>query len=177
MDSRTRFEAIYRAHSGAVRTYASRRAGSQMADDAVADVFVVAWRRLDDVPEDALPWLFAVARRVLANKRRAISRDTALRTRIAGEQMTQPHSGSLTAERDAAVLEALARLSDRDREALLLVAWDGLTPTRAARALEMAPNTFSARLSRARRRFQLELDAITHRSVRRRSSTKAEVRR
>jgi RNA polymerase sigma-70 factor (ECF subfamily) len=177
MDSRTRFEAIFRAYAGAVRTYASRRAGPELGDDVVADVFVVVWRRLDEVPDDALPWLFAVARRVLANKRRALSRETALTARIASEQLTRPRSDSLTDERAAAVLEALARLSDRDREVLLLIAWEGLTPARAALTLEIAPNTCSARLSRARRRFQVELDAITHRSVDQRSPTKAEVQR
>jgi RNA polymerase sigma-70 factor, ECF subfamily len=68
--SRIRFEALFRDHAGAVRVYAARRAGLGDADDVVAEVFVIAWRRIDDLPEDPLPWLLGVARRVLANRRR-----------------------------------------------------------------------------------------------------------
>ena len=78
----SRFEALFRAHAGAVRTYVRRRSDAEGADDVVAEVFLVAWRRLGDVPEDPLPWLLGVARRVLANRRRRASRDAALLNRI-----------------------------------------------------------------------------------------------
>ena len=65
MEAQARFEALYREHGGAVRRYVRRRAEAQSADDVVADVFVVAWRRLSDIPDDPLPWLLGVARRVL----------------------------------------------------------------------------------------------------------------
>ena len=78
-----RFEELFREHYGAVRGYALRRAPADLAQDAVSETFLVAWRRLDDVPADALPWLFGVARRVLANQRRSADRSSALERRLA----------------------------------------------------------------------------------------------
>ncbi len=68
--SRVQFEQLYRQHAGAVLAYARRRTTQEAADDAVAEVFLIAWRRVDDVPAEPLPWLLGVARRVLANQRR-----------------------------------------------------------------------------------------------------------
>jgi DNA-directed RNA polymerase specialized sigma24 family protein len=69
-----RFDEIYAEHVDAVRVYVRRRAPESLVDDVVADVFVVALRRVDDVPRNALPWLYAVARKTLANERRKQSR-------------------------------------------------------------------------------------------------------
>ena len=80
MDRQARFEQLYRAHAGAVRAYAVRRARSDaIADDVVSDVFLVVWRRLDDVPDRPVPWLLLIARRALANRRRSGRRAAALR--------------------------------------------------------------------------------------------------
>jgi RNA polymerase sigma-70 factor (ECF subfamily) len=68
-----RFQEFYRAHEAAVLAYARRRAPA-IAEDVVAETFLVCWRRLDDVPANALPWLYAVARNVLANERRKQAR-------------------------------------------------------------------------------------------------------
>jgi RNA polymerase sigma-70 factor, ECF subfamily len=144
VDPSARFEALYRAHAGAVRTYVRHRSDAQSADDVVADVFVVAWRRLDDVPKDPLPWLLGVARRTLANRRRSVARDLALKGRIVLER-----SADVAQERDDAVLRALGALREPDREALLLVGWEGLEPAQAAVVLGVRANTFSARLYRA----------------------------
>jgi RNA polymerase sigma-70 factor, ECF subfamily len=73
VDDRARFEDLYSAHAGGLLGFARRRLGASEADDLVADVFLVAWRRLGDVPGDPLPWLLGVARRVLANRRLKIS--------------------------------------------------------------------------------------------------------
>ena len=78
-----RFEEMFREHYGAVRGYALRRIPGDLAQDAVAETFLVAWRRLDDFPADPLPWLFGVARRVLANQRRSADRSSALERRLA----------------------------------------------------------------------------------------------
>lgn len=158
MDPQTRFEALYAGHNAAVRTYVRRRSDSQDADDVVADVFVITWRRLRDVPDDPLPWLFGVARRVLANRRRGATRQAALRDRIMSERSSLAQPASMTSEsRDA--LRALSSMREQDRETLLLVAWEGLAPSQAAKVLGVSPNTFSARLSRARRRFERALAA------------------
>src|SRR4029453_17233977 len=119
-----------------VRAYALRRAAPDAAQDVVADTFLVAWRRLEDVPEDALPWLYGVARRVLANQRRSAARGAALGRRVAGA--TAPGGSGDVGEdvADAELLRlALDRVPERGREALMLVAWDGLSrPGAGARA-------------------------------------------
>jgi hypothetical protein len=84
--ARERFEQVFEEHFRVVSAYALRRASQADAEEVVAETFLVAWRRLDEVPRDAMPWLLGVARRVLANQRRAAGRREALRARIAGEQ-------------------------------------------------------------------------------------------
>jgi RNA polymerase sigma-70 factor (ECF subfamily) len=158
VDPQARFEALYAAHNAAVRTYVRRRVDSQDADDVVADVFVIAWRRLRDVPEDPRPWLLGVARRVMANRWRGATRQAALQDRLTSERSRLAPPVSMTPqERD--VLRALSAMRENDRETLLLVAWEGLSPVQAAEVLGISPNTFSARLSRARRRFERALAA------------------
>jgi RNA polymerase sigma-70 factor, ECF subfamily len=153
MDAHTRFESLYRRHAADVSRYVHRRCDPSSADDAVADVFVVAWRRLEEIPDDALPWLLGVARRTLANRRRGDARAIALRDRIRAQPQPAPadaHAPGLDAE---AVSQALAALPERDREVLLLVAWEGLSTARAARVLGIGANACAARLSRARKRL------------------------
>ena len=156
--SSVRFEALYRAHAGVVRAYALRRTAGGAADDVVAEVFLVAWRRLDEIPDDPVPWLLGVARRVLANMRRGASRKAALE----GKLMAHHHVSALApsvADRDDRVARCLNSLGEPDREALLLVAWDGLTLVQAARVLGVRSGTFKVRLHRARRRFAAALAA------------------
>lgn len=154
-----RFEELFRRTYPAVRGYALRRTSPEAAQDAVAETFLVAWRRFDDVPEDALPWLFGVARRVLANQRRASGRGEALQQRLAGAGGDAPDLESSVGEAEA-VRAALARLSERDREALMLVAWHGLTGKRAARAAGCSRAAFDVRLHRARRRLAALLEDL-----------------
>jgi RNA polymerase sigma-70 factor (ECF subfamily) len=174
VDPEARFEALYAAHNAAVRTYVRRRVDAQDADDVVADVFVIAWRRLRDVPEDPLPWLLGVARRVMANRWRGTIRRAALRDRMISDRSGVVPPASLTPEsRD--VLVALSAMREKDREVLLLVAWEGLKPAQAAEVLGVSPNTFSARLSRARRRFGRALAAQSTRLETEHGCVKAEV--
>jgi RNA polymerase sigma factor (sigma-70 family) len=152
-DRRARFEALFAAHYWAVRAYALRRVGASLAEDVLADTFLVAWRRLDHVPDDALPWLFGVARRVIANHLRGERRHGELINRL---KNVIPSSSALweppiSVDHELAVV--LGSLSEREREALLLVAWDGLDPARAARAAGCTAVAFRARLHRARRRI------------------------
>ena len=154
MDSRARFETLYRAHCGAVRAFAHRRTHPAVADDVVAEVFVLAWRRLDTAPGDELPWLLGIARGVLANRRRGEARQQALRDRLAasavpGAELELDDSGG-----DSDVMRALRSLSRLDQEVLLLVAWDGLDRIQAAKVLGITPGLFSVRLHRARRRLE-----------------------
>ena len=172
MDDQARFDVMYREHGGAVRRYVRRRWDAQSADDVVADVFVVAWRRLEEVPDDPLPWLLGVARRVLANRRRGTAREHALLARMRSERRPGPLLGAREApEGSGAVWQALSALSEPDREVLLLVAWEGLAPARAARVLGIGSNTFAVRLYRARRRFRRALEAVTGHEEQRRRTT------
>ena len=152
MESQAKFERLYRAHADQVHAYALRRTTSGAADDVVAEVFLVVWRRLDRVPDEPLPWLLGVARRVLANRRRSESRATALHERLAdGGRADEP--AVVSSEVDDRVQRALAGLGERDRELLLLIAWEGLRVNEAAEALGVRPGTMAVRLHRARQRL------------------------
>jgi RNA polymerase sigma factor (sigma-70 family) len=150
------FERFYQEHFQRVAAYLLTRSDRTLAQDALARTFEIAWRRMDAVPEDALPWLFGVARKVLADLRRGRGRTDALFERmssaIAGNEGLPDHADA-TLERLSAV-EALRSLSNLDREALLLVAWDGLTEKRAAQALGCSRGAFALRMHRARGRLK-----------------------
>ena len=152
---RERLERLFLEHAGAVRAYARRRADPAVADDVLSEVFVVAWRRLDDVPENALPWLLGCARNVLAHHWRRSRRDRALLDRIGGAGVAGGVGGG-----DRVLAGALARLDPRDREVLLLIAWEGLTPGEAARVLGCSRNALAVRLHRARKRLAVALSAV-----------------
>lgn len=156
-----RFEEMFREHYPAVRAYALRRTSGDAAQDAVAETFLVAWRRLDEVPSDALPWLYGVARRVLANQRRTADRGAALEERVASAAPPAPAGDPGDRAGDAEILRlALGRLSEPNREALMLVAWHGLSGARAARAAGCSRAAFAVRLHRARARLAAELAAL-----------------
>ncbi len=127
-----------------------------MAEDVVAEVFVVCWRRFDEIPADPLPWLLGVARHVLATLRRSEHRREALHRRLANEDCGAAEEGFAPAG-DSILAAALERLSDGDRELLLLIAWEGLSAAEVAAALGLRPATARVRLMRARRRLRGEL--------------------
>jgi RNA polymerase sigma factor (sigma-70 family) len=154
-ERRTRFEQVFATNFRAVSAYARRRAAPAEAEDAVAETFLVAWRRLEDVPEHAKPWLLGVARRVLANQRRAAGRRAALSERVARDAEREPAT-----DRRPPVLQALERLSEADREVLLLSAWDGLSAREVATALHCSRTAAKVRLHRARRRLRTELERL-----------------
>jgi RNA polymerase sigma-70 factor, ECF subfamily len=151
-----RFDSIYRAHHRAVLGYALRRADPETAADVVSDTFLVAWRRLEAVPDDAFPWLLGVARRTLANQRRAARRGDALGRRLRASQ--PPTVADQRTTVDDTVLRALGSLSMADREVLSLVAWEGLTARQAATVLGVTAVAARVRLHRARRRLAAALE-------------------
>jgi RNA polymerase sigma factor (sigma-70 family) len=152
-ERRARFERIWHECAPAVASYALRRTMPEAVEDAVAETFLVAWRRLDDVPAEPLPWLYGVARRTLANQRRGQARRAALTARLELELPTLPPQSG-----DGRVLEALGALGARDRELLMLVAWEGLSPAEAAVALGSSAVACRVRLHRARTRLAALLD-------------------
>jgi RNA polymerase sigma-70 factor (ECF subfamily) len=149
--SRVQFEQLYRQHAGPVLAYARRRTTQEAGDDVVAEVFLVAWRRADEVPAQLLPWLLGVARRVLANQRRGEHRGVALRDRIRAEQLAGVRS-PLGDDVPSPAVRALWSLGVSDQELLMLSAWDGLSRAEAAEALGISVETLAVRLHRARRR-------------------------
>lgn len=136
--------------------YALRRVPIEAdAEDAVAETFAVVWRRVDRLPEPdaALPWLFAIARRVLANQHRGTARRFRLGLRLRAQR---PESAAIHSIETPA-LEALARLRPDDQELLRLLAWDGLSQAEAGSVLGISANAVAIRMHRARRRFADEL--------------------
>lgn len=160
LGAQRRFDELWQACAPRVQAYALRHCGPDGADDVVAETFLVAWRRLPDVPEPPLPWLLVVARNTVLNQRRTRTR---MRLDDAGEEWfaTVADGGSgpeVTATERAAALAALAGLSATEREALLLVAWDGLSAAEAAEVADCTPTAFRVRLHRARSRFSVLFD-------------------
>lgn len=155
MGPEERLERLYAEHADAVLRYLRRRVAPDVADDALSSTFVVAWRRLDHVPpgDAARAWLLAVARRLLANERRAAGRRIRLLERLRSEA---PPTEAVAA--DPQLDTALASLSSAHREILLLTAWDGLTPTEAATVLRCTPLAARSRLHRARRSLRTALE-------------------
>ncbi|MEU2610717.1 sigma-70 family RNA polymerase sigma factor [Micromonospora sp. NPDC007271] len=147
---------LFRRHGDAVFAYASDRLGAEDAQDLVAEVFVVAWRRLETIkPGQERPWLFGVARRLLLQHWRSRAGQAALQVRLHSQIETSDsrHVGPATAER-ADVLTALAALPESDREVLLLRYWYDFSGSESAKVLGCTAATFAVRLHRARRRFE-----------------------
>ncbi len=155
VDREARFRRVCEAHTAAVLAYALRRTSRDDAADVVAETFLVAWRRLDDVDEPtALPWLYAVARNVLLSQQRAARRQQAIAERVAAGL---PEPGE-TPSGSPRVLDALAALSEGEREVLMLAAWEELSSREAARVLGCSATAYRIRLHRARKRLRERLD-------------------
>ncbi len=158
-----RFEAIYTSHYAAVSAYTRRRTVDPVdAQDAVAEVFTIAWRRLAEMPdgEAVLPWLYGVARRVMANQRRGNRRRGDLSVRMQGPQPETPgvEAELISSEERRTVLAALARLRDNDQEILRLAVWEELSHREIAGIVECAEASVAVRLHRARTRLGREIE-------------------
>lgn len=152
-----RFSRLYQEHEREILRYALRRSAEpQDAADVVAETFLVAWRRLGEVPvnAEARLWLYATARRVLANHQRGVKRRTRLAERLRDELRRQL---PLQPASDRPVLDALAGMADADRELLMLVGMEELSPSEAARVLGISTMAARTRLHRARRRLRARL--------------------
>ncbi|MFI9644546.1 RNA polymerase sigma factor [Micromonospora sp. NPDC051925] len=156
------FTELYERHHGDVWRYVARRVVGSDVGDVVAEVFLVAWRRLGDVPSgSALPWLYGVARLVLANEARGRRRWRALTLRVTAEpdlSVMVDHADEVASQRDIVV--AFGRLADADQEVLRLVAWERLTVAEAAVVLGQSRAAYAMRLMRARRRLRAHLEAV-----------------
>jgi RNA polymerase sigma-70 factor (ECF subfamily) len=147
-----RFEALYDAHYQAIAGYVLRRVAAHEADDVIAQVFTVAWRRFDQVPAppgDRL-WLFGVARNSIADQRRSERRRLHLLARLSKDAVITAPVPWTPDPSGEPVRAAINALRPADREALQLVLWDELSHEEAAAVLGCSPNAFELRYRRAR---------------------------
>jgi RNA polymerase sigma-70 factor (ECF subfamily) len=156
-DPEERFEALYARYYRQVLGYVLRRAPTPIAADVVAEVFVVAWRRLQELPEEPLPWLLGVARKTLANERRGSRRRAALLDVLRETGVSESGDEMWRDKLAQPLAEAFDRLSGTDRELVSLIAWDGLTTREVAQALGISHAACRVRLHRARRRLARQL--------------------
>ncbi|MBC8092809.1 MAG: sigma-70 family RNA polymerase sigma factor [Pseudonocardia sp.] len=153
------FERLYYLWHPRVLAYVLRRVRVDQAADIVEEVFLIAWRRRAAVPAEALPWLLVTARNLVSEELRRHRRRDALAQALALSERndTTPGADVIAIER-LTVLEALSELSEKDREALIMTVWDGLTAAEAARVVGCSSTAFAVRLHRARRRLAAALD-------------------
>lgn len=162
-DAEARFSELMDEHGKAVLGYLTRRTDPAFdAADLMAEVFVVAWRRLGDVPgqsDEARAWLLGVARRVLANHHRGATRRTQLADRLRGDLELRRQTHGSPDEVAGLVGEALERLDVEDRELLTLIAWEDLTSEQAGAVLGLSGAAVRKRLQRIRTRLRADLEA------------------
>ncbi len=157
-----RFETLVRRNSRSVLAYCLRRSTHADAHDAAADVFAVAWSKFDQMPdgEEALYWLFGVARRVLSHQARSRERRARLNLRvgsIAELAMAGPEAVVVRNADDQEVIDALWNLDTKDQEVLALLVWDEVPREDAARLLDISREALHKRYQRALRRLEREL--------------------
>lgn len=151
-----RFTRIYRDSYSRVLGFAMRRTSPELAREAVDEAFLRAWRRLSDLPDPPLPWLLVAARNVISEQRRAGAKVDALALEVSRWPGPHPDPSDAVVERNV-VLQAVAGMTEVDREALMLTVWDGLGNRDAARVAGCSIGAFAVRLHRARRRLRAEL--------------------
>lgn len=147
-----RFTQLYERCYGAVYAYAARRVGRQSADEIAAETFLIAWRKLESLPAEPLPWLYGVARNVVMRQRAAGARDGRTLAAAANELAVSRRAGP-EGPGDPRLSQAWGQLGHRDRDVLALVAWEELSVADAAMVLGCSAPAFSVRLHRARRRL------------------------
>ena len=157
------FDAFFAAHYPELRRYVIRRIEDPgAADDVLAETFAIAWRRREQMPEHALPYLFGICHRVIANRRRSAKRRSRLFNRLAATRVDLGRDpAEILAERSE-IARAFSQLSDSQREVLRLVAWEGLSAADAAKVLGCSSAAFRVRLHRARSELAKRLGEAGH---------------
>lgn len=153
-EDREQFSRLFEANYALVLAFAERRVGRDLADEVTAETFLVAWRRLDAIPAEPLPWLYGVARNMVLRQLRSSARQSELYEMLARERARLP-----TAEEEDhnALWRAWEQLREPDREVLSLVAWEELSVRDAAKVLAVPAAVLSVRLHRAKRRLERHL--------------------
>jgi RNA polymerase sigma-70 factor (ECF subfamily) len=148
-DPAERFSSAFERSYGCLRAYAARRVGAE----AAAETFLIAWRRIADLPDEPLPWLYGVARNVVLRHHASQARQDATRAALS----LQRAPAGISEDDFPEVWAAWEQLSAADRELLALVAWEELSVREAAIALGCPAARLSVRLHRARKRFERAL--------------------
>jgi RNA polymerase sigma-70 factor (ECF subfamily) len=163
-DDAQRFTALYREHHRRLRDFARRRVGADLAQEVVAETFLVAWRRLDDIPAPAIPWLYRVALYEIANLRRRQAKAVRLHNalREGGIRAAPENQSDNVTELARAVALAFVNLKQRDQEILRLAAWEQLSSSEGAAVLRCSVPAYRMRLHRARIRLAVASGAREH---------------
>ena len=165
-----RFTELYERHHVQIRAYCGRRTGPDRVEDAVADTFLTAWRRIDDVPvgDGALPWLYGVAYKVLSHQWRSASRRGRLNEKLASlgvNVVAAPEEIVVIRQDSRQVLQALERLNATDREILRMSAWEGLSHAEVATALGISVEATRQRLYQAKKNATREYNRLQKKKV------------
>lgn len=160
-ERRALLDAWFRAYGDRVFAYLLHRTDRETAQDLVQEV--IAFRKAAAVPDPPIGWLFATARRLLANRYRGRRRQDQLIARVADDAAQRPDQEGAEVRR--AFAETLAALSANDREVLTLSGWYGLSPGEAAQALGCSSSTYAVRLHRARQRLAAHLESAGYRGL------------
>ena len=166
-EAERRYEVVFSRNHRQVYAYFKRRTDLASAKDGTAETFLVAWRKIDEVPdgEAALRWLYGVAHNVLRNQYRAKRRSQRLIGRLSGlspEHSRSPETVVVRREEDEQVRKALSELRPRDQEILLLALWEELPSDHIAEVLDCTPHAASQRLYRASKQLARQMGAAGH---------------
>lgn len=153
-----RFDEVYRRYAPEILAYCARRVSREEAMDAASEVFVIALRRIDNVPtgEETLPWLYGTARNVLRNRARTSRRQRRLAVKVAGHEsgsVPGPETQIVRNEEHQALIDAMGRLSAKDQEIIRLVQWEGLSRETVAEMFFVSRAAIDQRISRAYKRL------------------------
>lgn len=153
IDEQERFQRVFRGHYSDVRRFVTRIVEPDDVDDVVADTFLVAWRRITEMPAEPRVWLLSVARRTASNRRRSARRQRSVSERIATDRPPTQESGS----QSSPTMEAFSELGLVDQQTLALVSWHDLNAREAAAVVGCTHAAFRVRLHRARKRLEARL--------------------
>lgn len=153
-----KFADLYEEHRSNLWLYCRRRVGADTADDAMGDVFLTVWRRIDDAPPagEALPWLYRIAHLTISNHWRTFGRRRRLKEKAEAMGVSPPvpiADQIIVRDEVRRVVALLDRLPAPDTEILRLAAWEHLNTTQIASVLDISPDAAKQRLSRARKRL------------------------
>lgn len=164
--SDARFRRMYEEHYADIRSYCLRRLSVEAANDAAAEIFIVAWRKIDEVPQgaEARLWLFAVARNTVAHQYRSRSQTSRLRSKLEQTAVRSPAGASaedvvVRRSQDRAVLEALGRMKPDDQELVRLKMWEELSHAEIGEVFGISAHAVDMRMQRVGKRLARLLSA------------------